>query len=205
MEPPNYFMDDTEQLNPEPEDAPEEEESEVEAGDAPESEVEDPEQQLREELQRHQDALARAHAELENMRKRHVRDQEAASRYRSEPLARELLGLRDAMDDACRAMDEQDAAVPESLREGLTLMMRQLDQIFEKFSVTVIDPVGESFDPQRHEAMTVIPSEEASPGQVLEVLRKGYGLHDRLLRPAQVVVAAEMPGESPEEDSGETA
>lgn len=154
-----------------------------------ESEVES----LREEMQQLQDALARTQAELVNLQKRHEREREAAARYRVEPLARELLEILDAMEEAQDAMT-RDEGVPEAVREGQALTLRHMVKIFDKFSIEVIDPSGETFDPQLHEAVAMQPAGEFAPGSVMEVFRKGYRLQDRLLRPARVVVASEEPG-----------
>lgn len=163
-----------------------------------ESEVEN----LREEVQQLQDALARTQAELVNLQKRHEREREAAVRYRVEPLARELLEILDAMEEAQDAMT-RDEGVPEAVREGQALTLRHMVNIFDKFSIEIIDPSGEIFDPNLHEAVAMQPSGEFTPGSVMEVFRKGYRLQDRLLRPARVVVASEEPdGESEENGSG---
>ena len=179
---------------------PEEPKSEETPPDQPEegSEVESP----REEVQQLQDALARTQAELVNLQKRHEREREAAARYRVEPLARELLEILDAMEEAQDAMT-RDEGVPEAVREGQALTLRHMVNIFDKFSIEVIDPSGENFDPQLHEAVAMQPTGEFAPGSVMEVFRKGYRLQDRLLRPARVVVASEEPGgEGEETDSG---
>ncbi len=141
---------------------------------------------LRAELAASEDALLRARAELQNAQRRHAREREAAARYRVEPLARELLDVVDALDEAAAARDAEPAA----LREGQELIRRRLAGILEKFGVAALDPAGEAFDPQLHEALATRPDAAAAPRSVLEVLRRGYRLHDRLLRPARVVVAA---------------
>ena len=176
----------SEQAPPAPSEEPSEEETEVE--------------RLRDEVQQLQDGLTRAQAELVNLQKRHERDREAAARYRVEPLARELLEILDAMEEAQDAM-ARDEGVPEAVREGQALILRHMAQILERFSIEAIDPEGENFDPQEHEAMVMQPTGEVAPGSVMEVFRKGYRMHDRLLRPARVVVAAEpAPGEPDGED-----
>lgn len=141
---------------------------------------------LRAELAASEDARLRARAELQNAQRRHAREREAAARYRVEPLARELLDIADALDEAAAVRD----AAPAALREGQELIRRRLAGILEKFGVAALDPAGEAFDPQLHEALAMRPDPQAAPGTVLEVLRRGYRLHDRLLRPARVVVAA---------------
>lgn len=170
---------------------PEEPKSEEAPPDQPEEESEV--ESLREEMQQLQDALARTQAELVNLQKRHEREREAAARYRVEPLARELLEILDAMEEAQDAMT-RDEGVPEAVREGQALTLRHMVKIFDKFSIEVIDPSGETFDPQLHEAVAMQPAGEFAPGSVMEVFRKGYRLQDRLLRPARVVVASEEPG-----------
>lgn len=166
-----------------PPDQPEEEETEVE--------------RLREEVQDLQDGLARAQAELVNLQRRHERERETAARYRVEPLARELLEILDAMEEAQNAMTQEEN-VPDAVSEGQALTLRNMVQVFDRFSIETIDPKGKVFDPQLHEAVAMQPTEEFPPGSVMEVLRKGYQMHDRLLRPARVVVASEPASETPD-------
>ena len=147
-------------------------------------------ERLREEVQQLQDALARTQAELVNQQKRHERERETASRYRVEPLARELLEILDALEEAQGAMTREEGT-PEAVREGQALILRHMAQILDRFSIEVIDPEGKDFDPQVHEAVATQPVADVAPGSVAEVFRKGYRMHDRLLRPARVVVAAE--------------
>ena len=180
----------------------EEPKSEETSPDQPEEESEV--ESLREEVQQLQDALARTQAELVNLQKRHEREREAAARYRVEPLARELLEILDAMEEAQDAMT-RDEGVPEAVREGQALTLRHMTNIFDKFSIEVIDPSGEIFDPNLHEAVAMQPTGEFAPGSVMEVFRKGYRLQDRLLRPARVVVASEEPSEESEETGSGSA
>jgi molecular chaperone GrpE len=132
----------------------------------------------------------RAVAELDNVRKRAVRDVEAARRYGLERLATELLPVRDSLEAGIQAAGE---AGENPLLEGSQATLRLLDRVFAQFAITEIDPEGEPFDPQKHEAMTMQPSPEAEPDSVILVVQKGYQLHDRLLRPARVVVCAGPP------------
>jgi len=181
---------------------PEEPKSEEAPPDQPEEESEV--ESLREEVQQLQDALARTQAELVNLQKRHEREREAAARYRVEPLARELLEILDAMEEAQDAMT-RDEGVPEAVREGQALTLRHMVNIFDKFSIEIIDPSGEIFDPNLHEAVAMQPTGKFAPGSVMEVFRKGYRLQDRLLRPARVVVASEEPVEESEETGSGSA
>jgi len=131
----------------------------------------------------------RAAAELENVRKRAARDVENAHKFALERLAVELLAVRDSLEMGLAAGDDADV---ESLRQGKEATLKQLVTIMERFGVEELDPQGEPFDPGLHEAMTMQPSADLEPGSVLTVIQKGYALNGRLLRPARVVVAAEV-------------
>jgi molecular chaperone GrpE len=130
----------------------------------------------------------RAVAELENFRKRAARDLENTRKYAIERFAGELLGVADSLEMGIAAGEAADAA---SLLEGKQATLKQLRKVLGDFGVEEIDPVGERFDPDYHEAMTLQPSAEAEPGSVLTVVQKGYRINSRLLRPARVIVAAE--------------
>ncbi len=131
----------------------------------------------------------RAAAELENVRKRAARDVENAHKFALERLAVELLAVRDSLEMGLAAGEDTDV---ESLRQGKEATLKQLVTIMERFGVEELDPQGEPFDPGLHEAMTMQPSADLEPGSVLTVIQKGYALNGRLLRPARVVVAAEI-------------
>lgn len=163
----------------------------AEEGKSPKEEKSEGERErLAAEIANRDDALLRMQAELQNVRKRHERDRIRDARYRSEPLARELLDVVDALDEAVEIARGDDHC-PEAVREGQELIRRSLGSILERFSVHVLDPRGEVFNPEEHEAMGMQADDRAAPGTVLTVLRKGYRLHDRLLRPARVLVAEE--------------
>jgi molecular chaperone GrpE len=130
-------------------------------------------------------------AELDNVRKRAVRDVETAHRYGLEKFATELLGVRDSLELGLAAASSSQA---EGLREGMEATLKLLTRAFEQFGVTEIDPVGAPFDPQWHEAMAMQESAEHPVGTVLTVVQKGYQLNGRLLRPARVIVSREPAG-----------
>ena len=130
----------------------------------------------------------RSVAELDNVRKRAARDVEAARRSGVEKLAGELLGIADTLE---MGLETAGNASVESLLAGKQATLRLLRAAFDKFGIELVDPVGQPFDPQLHEAMSMQPSATATPGSVLAVLQKGYRLGDRLLRPARVIVAGE--------------
>lgn len=134
------------------------------------------------------DRYLRASAELENVRKRAARDVENAHKFAIERFTADLLAVRDSLELALQAGEE---ASVESLLEGSETTLKLLASVMQRFGVEELDPLGEPFDPERHEAMTMQPSADAEPGSILAVFQKGYALNGRLLRPARVVVAAE--------------
>lgn len=142
----------------------------------------------------HWDRYVRAVAELDNVRKRGVRDVENARKYALENFSRDLLAVRDSLEMGIDAAQSSAASAdPEVLLEGSEATLKLLTQTLERFGVEMLDPVGEPFDPEFHEAMTMQPSPDAEPGSVLTVVQKGFTLNGRLLRPARVVVASEPP------------
>lgn len=138
----------------------------------------------------------RAAAELENVRKRAARDVENAHKFALERFSTDLLDVRDSLEMALATGTEVDIT---SLMEGNEATLKLLAAVMQRYGVQELDPLGEPFDPAMHEAMTMQPSADAEPGSILTVFQKGYALNGRLLRPARVVVAAEMP-ESSEKD-----
>lgn len=142
------------------------------------------------------DRYLRAAAEVENVRKRATRDVEHARRFALENFGRELLAVKDSLEMGLAAAEGADA---QSLLDGSAATLKLLATTLERFGVTEVDPEGEPFDPELHEAINVQPSADAEPGSVLTVIQKGYSLNGRLLRPARVVVAAEPVGEASDE------
>jgi molecular chaperone GrpE len=134
--------------------------------------------------QEHYDAWLRAKAEADNIRKRAQADVANAHKYAVEGFAAELLPVRDALEAALAA----DNSTLEALRQGVELTLKQVNAAFDKFAVREVNPIGEKFDPHRHQAMTTVESDKA-PNTVVHVLQKGYTLNDRVLRPALVTVS----------------
>ena len=130
----------------------------------------------------------RAVAELDNVRKRAQRDIEAANRYGLEKFAAELLPVRDSLELAVQSADQGEADA-RSLKQGQAATLQLLAKALERLGVTTINPVGEPFDPTRHEAMLAQPSATAEPDSVLQVVQAGYELNGRVIRPARVIVA----------------
>ena len=145
-------------------------------------------EEARRELADEREAALRARAELENVRRRAVRDVEQAHRFGIEGLVGELLPVRDGLELGIRAAKEEGSTV-ESLAEGTEMTLRMLAAALEKFGAVEVDPAGENFDPQYHQAMTMQEAEGVEPGKVLQVFQKGCLLHGRVVRPAMVIVS----------------
>ncbi|HBP83900.1 MAG TPA: nucleotide exchange factor GrpE [Gammaproteobacteria bacterium] len=173
--------------------------SDAETGSAVDSGEEDEADEweaLRAENARLRDESLRAYADAENARKRAQTEISNARRFALEGFASELLNVRDSLDLA-KSVDLDGAeGVVERVVEGLELTLKQLDSAFEQFSVFEISPeVGDKLDPESHQAMTLAPSSDVAPNHICQVIQKGYRLHDRLLRPARVIVAKAPEGE----------
>lgn len=133
------------------------------------------------------DQALRSQAEAENTRRRAARDVENAHKFALERFAAELLPVIDSLEKAVEVASEAEGA--ESIAEGVELSLKLFVNVLDKHGVEQIDPAGEPFDPQLHEAMAVIPSDHAEPNSVIEVMQRGYRLNGRLVRAAKVVVA----------------
>lgn len=132
------------------------------------------------------DLALRTQAELENMRKRTERELQNAHKYALEKFASELLAVRDSLEMGIQAAGDADA---QQLKEGSELTLKMLSQVMEKFGIKAVDPVGEKFDPELHQAMSMQEADDVPPNTVVAVMQKGYTLNDRLLRPAMVMVS----------------
>lgn len=134
--------------------------------------------------QEHHDAWLRAKAEADNVRKRAQQDVANAHKYAIEGFATELLAVKDSLEAALAT----DAPSIENLKNGVELTLKQLASAFEKYYLSELHPVGEKFDPHKHQAISMVEA-DAEPNTVVAVLQKGYQLHDRVVRPALVTVA----------------
>ena len=137
------------------------------------------------------DAALRAQAEVENIRRRATRDVEAAHKFALEKFASALLPVADGLQKSVEAVGahEGDDEGLAAVKEGIQLSERMFMDTLEKFGVEGVDPLGEPFDPERHEAMSMIEAPGAEPNSVVNVLQKGFVLNGRLLRAAMVIVA----------------
>lgn len=148
--------------------------------------VADLEQRLKEaqlNAQEHHDAWLRAKAESDNIRKRSQTEVSNAHKYAVENFVSELVPVKDSLEAALASESAAD-----SMRSGVELTLKQLKAAFEKFNVKEVDPTGEKFDPNRHQAISTVDA-DVEPNTVVQVLQKGYLLHDRVIRPALVIVA----------------
>ena len=156
----------------------------------------DPIEALQAQVEENWNKYVRAAAELDNVRKRAARDVDNARKFAIERFSGDLLAVRDSLEMGLMSADNADA---EQLRTGSEATLKLFATTMERFGISELDPQGEPFDPEFHEAMTMQPSADVEPGSVLTVFQKGYTINGRLLRPARVVVASE-PAEESESD-----
>ncbi|MGQ0657184.1 MAG: nucleotide exchange factor GrpE [Chromatiales bacterium] len=149
-------------------------------------------EQLQAKADGHFNDLLRARAEVENLRKRTARDIENAHKYGQERFLAEMLPVKDNMELGLSAA--QNASEIATLREGMELTLKTFNQALEKLGVSEVNPLGERFNPELHQAISTQES-EAEPNTVLTVVQKGYRLQDRLIRPALVIVARSREGQ----------
>ena len=161
------------------------------------AEEKDPVTQLTEERDELKDKLLRALADAENMRRRTEKETAQARKYGHSAFARDLLGVVDNLTRAVDALPEDRDGLDEAMRNlvvGVEMVAKELADVMGRHGITQINPMGEKFDYDRHQAMFEVPTDDAEPGVVVEVARPGWMLHDRLLSPAMVGVA-KKPGD----------
>ncbi len=134
------------------------------------------------------DKALRIQAEMENLKRRTQKDLENAHKFALEGFSKELISVIDSLELGVQAVTGESEEV-QKFREGSELTLKQFEAAFTKFNIEKIDPLGESFNPELHQAMAMQPSAEAEPNTILNVFQKGYSLNGRLIRPAMVVVA----------------
>ncbi|GMG87098.1 nucleotide exchange factor GrpE [Biformimicrobium ophioploci] len=178
------------------------EETKVEAAEQAEAPVQDLSDETEDELATLQEEIAslndslasakdqalRMQAEAQNARRRAQLDVEKAHKFAVEKLLRDLLPVVDNLERALAAIDREDEAM-KAVIEGIELTHKSFMDTLAKNSVEVVDPAGQPFDPELHQAMTQVPNPELEPNTVMDVFQKGYTLHGRLVRPAMVVVS----------------
>lgn len=164
---------------------------EAESGDSGAAADQDAESRLAETeavLAEKQNEILRLHAEIQNTRRRSEQDVEKAHKYGQEKLISELLPVIDNLERALQAATGDDEQVV-ALREGVELTLKSFIDCLKKSNVEALDPTGEPFDPQYHQAMSMVESDTAEPNSVVAVMQKGYALNGRVLRPAMVMVS----------------
>lgn len=136
----------------------------------------------------HWDQLVRTQAQMDNLRKRHERDLENAHKFALERFVNELLPVRDSLEMGLVAAGEEGSTI-DHLREGTELTLKLFSDVMEKFNIEQINPEGEPFNPELHQAMSMMPRADVPPNTVVLVVQKGYTLNGRLVRPAMVMVS----------------
>jgi len=191
----NAKKNDDENMSQGSEDSPMEQGEITDEDAGSESEPVDPIEKLESELYKAREEAAEAtqdmlrmQADMENLRKRLVREHEKSRLRTLERFMGDLLPVRDSLERGLEAASDPAATV-EALTEGKQLIMKMLSKVMGDHGLQTIDPLGEPFDPEKHEAMTMLPSDQHDENTVMDVMEKGYQLHDRLIRPAKVVVS----------------
>ena len=137
------------------------------------------------------DDLLRVQAEMQNLRRRTEQDIEKAHKYGQEKFSIELLSVMDNLERALTAASEHEDDSVKAIYDGVDLTLKSFIDCFSKFNIETLDPLGEPFDPQTHQAMGMQENPEVEPNTVIAVMQKGYTLHGRVIRPAMVMVAKE--------------
>ena len=137
------------------------------------------------------DDLLRVQAEMQNLRRRTEQDIEKAHKYGQEKFSIELLSVMDNLERALTAASEHEDDSVKAIYDGVDLTLKSFIDCFSKFKIETLDPLGEPFDPQTHQAMGMQENPEVEPNTVIAVMQKGYTLHGRVIRPAMVMVAKE--------------
>ncbi|PKM12161.1 MAG: nucleotide exchange factor GrpE [Gammaproteobacteria bacterium HGW-Gammaproteobacteria-3] len=154
-------------------------------------------QQAEQKANENWDKAVRMQAEMENLKKRTQKDLEGAHKFALEGFTKELLPVIDSLELGLKAATGDSEEV-KKFREGSELTLKQFAAAFTKYNIEVLDPLGQPFNPELHQAMAMQPSAEVQPNTVLNVFQKGYTLNGRLLRPAMVVVARQQEKPAPE-------
>jgi molecular chaperone GrpE len=138
-----------------------------------------------------QEQLLRAHAEMQNVRRRAEIDVEKAHKFALEKFVKELLPVADSLEKAVESTEGNEDAgdLVASISQGVEMTLSLFLSSLKKFNVEQLNPLGEPFDPQQHEAMSMVPAPDAEPNSVVSVVQRGYTLNGRVIRPAMVVVA----------------
>ncbi|MDA9783398.1 nucleotide exchange factor GrpE [Gammaproteobacteria bacterium] len=135
------------------------------------------------------DELLRVQAEMQNLRRRTEQDIEKAHKFGQEKFSTELLAVMDNLERSAAAAEASEDEAVQAIKEGVELTLKGFKDCFKRFNIEAVDPLGEPFDPQLHQAMSIQESPDAEPNSVIAVMQKGYTLHGRVIRPAMVMVS----------------
>ena len=135
------------------------------------------------------DELLRVQAEMQNLRRRTEQDIEKAHKFGQEKFSTELLAVMDNLERSAAAAEASEDEAVQAIKEGVELTLKGFMECFKRFNIEAVDPLGEPFDPQLHQAMSIQESPDAEPNSVIAVMQKGYTLHGRVIRPAMVMVS----------------
>ncbi len=149
---------------------------------------------------RARDDLLRVQAEMQNLRRRTEQDIEKAHKYGQEKFSTELLTVMDNLERALEAASGHEDETVKAIYEGVDLTLKSFTDCFNRFHIGSVDPMGEPFNPQLHQAVTILENPDVEPNTVIEVMQKGYTLHGRVIRPAMVVVSKEPESENKNND-----
>ena len=141
------------------------------------------------EAEKYRDMALRAEAEMQNLRRRSERDVQNAHKFGAERLIQNLLPVVDSLEKAVEASQQAETAEDDPQLEGLKLCLKLFTDVLIKEGIEVVEPLGEPFDPNVHEALSMIENPDMEPNTVMAVIQKGYRLHERLVRPAMVMVS----------------
>jgi len=173
--------EDANESNPPESDEQEAAQSSEEAGDALEIALA--------EAEKFRDLALRSEAEMQNLRKRSERDVQNAHKFGVERLVQNLLPVMDSLEKAIETSEQAQTPEDDPQLEGLRLCLKLFSEVLEKEGIVVVDPLGTPFDPNLHEALSLIENPDLEPNSVMAVIQKGYQLHERLVRPAMVMVS----------------
>ena len=162
--------------------------SELEQPETHEAQSENPIEELQKKINTLGEQLLREQAEMQNVRRRAQRDIESAHKYALEKFSGELLSVVDNLERAIDAIDESNES-QKSVAEGLELTLKTFIEVLAKYNVEAVEPVGQPFDADLHQAVSTVPNKDVEPNTVINVFQKGYTLNGRLIRPAMVVVS----------------
>ena len=154
----------------------------------------DPLAEVQADADKFRDLALRAEAEMQNLRKRAERDVQNAHKFGVERLIQNLLPVLDSLEKEIETINEAETPEDDTQIEGMKLCCKLFSDVLEKEGVQVVDPLGQAFDPNVHQALSMVENPDMEPNSVMAVIQKGYRLHERLVRPAMVIVSKSPAG-----------